>query len=103
MDKNAYILAQHQMQLPHEFAKQQKKHVYFLHLQGSLKGHKYTHAENEVQADDDDDDDDDDDADADADDNDAIARQGHSGLHTCMSFASRALHQNVRTGAHSYC
>ena len=65
MDKNAYVLAQHQMQLPHEFAKKQWKNVYFLDLQGSLKGHKYTHAENEVQADDDDDDDD-----ADADDDD---------------------------------
>ena len=36
------------------------QNVYFLHLQVPLKGHKYTHAENEVQADDDDDDNDDD-------------------------------------------
>ena len=37
--------------------------MYFLQLQEPLKGHKYTHAENEVQADDDDDDETDDDDD----------------------------------------
>ena len=85
-----------------------------LHLQGPLKGHKFTHAENEVQADDGDDDDydddddadddendnhaaddDGDDADDDDDDDDAKAHPSHSGLHACMNFASRALHQIV--------
>ena len=60
-----------------------------LYLQGPLKAHKCTHAENEVQADDNDDDDaDDNENDEHADDDDG---DGQSGLHTCMSFTSKAL------------
>ena len=57
--------------------------------QGAHEMHNDDHDDDEYDHDDDADDDDDDD------DDDARAHQGHSGLHACMSFASRALHQNV--------